>query len=241
MDSSNQVDIIHPASSMQDVALTATMPADMVVAQHQLIVWCEKKVQVVKAEVEELRAAADHAKEMKWKSGTLENQHAKAVKSLSYYEKVKAALVAGYYIVPNFPLQMFAIRKRGNRRPTGYSERLYAEHQQKASELPAGEGEYRNPFPLVERVREEIDGKVEVCSYPEEWDQMEFPITMAKAPIMEATSSAMGLKVFDQIGVMPATRKKEDPVIVGQIINKVGYRTKIVSFMIAWHLDTRVL
>jgi hypothetical protein len=64
---------------------------------------------------------------------------------------------------------------------------------------------------------------------------------MAKPEIMNATAAAMRMKIFDQIGVMPHTRKKEDPVIIGQIIRKVGYTKHTVSFMIAWHLNTNVI
>ncbi len=213
----------------------------MVVAQRQLIAWCEKKIEVVRLETDELQAAAEHAKKMKWKSGTLESQYRKSVKLVEYYEKIKAALLAGYYIVPNFPIEIFAIRKKYGRRPKGHSTQYWGSHQQDAMELPAGEGEYKNPVPIVERIASTTDNKAE--SYPTDWDEMVFPITMSKAPIMEATSTAMGLKVFDQIGVMPATRrKKEDPVIIGQIFHKSGaYTSKTVSFMIAWHLNTNML
>jgi len=64
---------------------------------------------------------------------------------------------------------------------------------------------------------------------------------MCKPQIMEATSRAMALKIFDRFGVFPPTQD-DDPVILGQIVHKAGqYRTKIVSFLIAWHLNTNVL
>lgn len=228
------------APSAEDIQLTATLPHDMVVAQKQLIAWCEKKIEVVNSETEDLRAAAEHAKLMKWKSATLENQHRKSIKLGEYYEKIRSALLAGYYIVPNFPIQMFAIRKKWGRQPKGHSNRFHDSHEQKAMELPVGAGEYKNPFPVVERISNPAG--IPDASYPSEWDEMEFPITMSKAPIMEATTTAMHLKVFDQIGVMPATRKKEDPVIIGQIFHKTGpYSLKTVSFMIAWHLNTNII
>jgi hypothetical protein len=177
-----------------------------------------------------------------WKSGTLENQYRKSVKLGEYYEKIKGALLAGYYIVPNFPIQMFAIRSKRGRKPKGYSTNYWTSHEQKANELPSGEGDYQNPFPLRYRNSEKVGDKYETMNYPTEWDNMEFPITMAKAPIMEAATTALGLKIFDQIGVMPATRKKEDPVIIGQIFHKRGPGSvKRVSFMIAWHLNTNML
>jgi hypothetical protein len=54
---------------------------------------------------------------------------------------------------------------------------------------------------------------------------------------MQATSRAMALEIFDEIGVFPPT-KKEDPVIIGRVnLNHKGMK-RTVSFMIAWHLNT---
>ena len=228
---------------IKDLELTATIPSEMVASQQQLISWCDKKIVACRAESNELGEAVEHAKKNKWKSGTLQTQHQRAVKRVEYYEKIKAALEMGYYIVPNFPIEMFAIRKQYNRKPKGYSSSQWDSHQQKQAELPAGEGEYKNPYPLVMREREQLaDGKYHTASYPTEWDQFEFPINMAKPQIMSVTQTALALKVFDRVGVMPSVRKKkEDPVIIGQIVHKQPGSEKVVSFMIAWHLNTNVL
>jgi hypothetical protein len=114
-------------------------------------------------------------------------------------------------------------------------------HEQNAMELPMGEGEYKNPFPIIHQ-RDIMRGdKNEREYFAKAWDDFEFPITMAKVEIMQATTAAMEMGIFDQIGIMPA-KKKEDPVIIGQIKHKTGpYSSKLVSFMIAWHLNTNVL
>lgn len=243
----NQIEIIHPAP-VKDIELTATVPQEMIGAQQQIILWCEKKIVEGRSESQELFAAVEHAKKNKWKYTTLQNQYSKSVKKVEYYEKIKGALEAGYYIVPNFPIEIFAIRKGLHRRPTGKSTSTsqwnLGSHQQSFQELPAGEGVYRNPFPLV--VTEEqkgSDGKTYYSRYPEEWDQFEFPINMAKPQIMSVTQTAMTMKLFDRVGVMPSVRKKkEDPVIIGQIVRKgAGRSEKVVSFMIAWHLNTNVI
>lgn len=118
----------------------------------------------------------------------------------------------------------------------------WGDKQQAAMQLPEGKGKYENPFPVVERWTDEYqDGKKELYSQATEWGEMEFPVSMIKPEIIEATNRAMALKLFDQFGVCPKTRN-EDPIIVGQIVNKgTGYRNKIISFMIAWHFDTKVL
>lgn len=229
---------------VKDLELTAVIPSEMVASQQQLIAWCEKKIVATREESEELGEAVDHAKKNKWKSGTLQTQHNRSVKRVEYYEKIKLALEAGFYIVPNFPIEMFAIRKQHNRKPKGYSASQWGSHQQNQAELPAGEGEYKNPYPLVVREREQLaDGKIHTASYPTDWDDLEFPLNMAKPQIMSVTQTALAIKIFDRVGVMPSVRKKkEDPVIIGQIVHKgAGRSEKIVSFMIAWHLNTNVL
>lgn len=223
----------------QDIELTATAPLEMVNAQQKLITWCDTKLSFLKAESSELLEATDHAKKMKWKSGTLQRQYEKSLKKISYYEKIKAALLEGFYIVPNFPIQMFAIKtKMAN--PKHKTLSYWANHEQNAQELTIGSGDYQNPIPIIKRKVIRNSDKEEKYSYPSGWDEFEFPITMAKPSIMQATTRAMALKIFDRIGIMPDIRDR-DPVIIGQIIRKQGYSTKIVSFMIAWHLNTNVL
>jgi hypothetical protein len=233
---------LQPSTIVSDIELTAMQPVEMINAQQQLITWCDLKLSSLRHESDELKLSYEHARKMHWKHTTLQNQYNKSVKRIQYYEKMKAAMLQGYYIVPNFPIQMFAIKTKG-RLLAMDTNSYWGDKTQSEQELPIGEGEYKNPFPIVERKvgRSENGKEIEKpFSYASDWDEFEFPITMAKPKIMEATSYAMALKIFDRIGIMPAA-KKEDPVIIGQIINKNGYRDKVVSFMIAWHLNTNVL
>lgn len=229
---------------VNDIQLTATLPNEMVTSQSQLIDWCDQKISFLRAQSSELEEAYLHAKEHKWKFSTLQSQFNKYIKRISYYEKIKSALVAGYYIIPNFPVTMFAIRTKKDTPDDKHEWRYWADHTQYSQELPQTVGEYKNPEPIVMRIPEKKDssGKIlqDAESFATDWDEIDFPVTMAKPYIMEATSQAMALKIFDQFGIMPA-KKKEDPVIIGQIKMKSGYNTKIVSFMIAWHLNTNVL
>lgn len=228
---------------VQNIQLTATEPSEMINAQQKLITWCDLKISYLGKEATDLLEATDHAKKMKWKSSALEGQYNRCVRRVEYYKKIKAALLEGYYVVPNFPIQMFAIRTKA-KNVKGSSHSYWGNHNQDAQELTIGGGEYKNPAPIVQRLSEERNSDNKIIqaseSFATEWDDFEFPITMAKPRIMEATSRAMALKIFDQIGIMPPTRN-DDPVIIGQIFNKNGYSKKTVSFMIAWHLDTKVL
>lgn len=233
---------------MTDIQLTATVPQEMVQAQQQLITWTDNKIASILTDAAELEAAYLHAKKSKWKTTVLYSHWQKALKKLSYYQKMLTALKAGFYIVPNFPISMFAIRTK-KEIPEAKESWFYLDnHEQSAQQLSEGKGEYQNPFPTAHQrtvKKSEVKNGVATLVNAEQyfahhWDDIEFPVTMAKPIIMEATTRAMALKCFDQIGIMPAT-KNDDPVIIGQIIRKSGYSTKIVSFLIAWHLNTNVL
>lgn len=225
-----------------DLQLTATLPNEMMVAQNHLIQWCDGKMASLRLECDELKAAYEHAKKNKWKFSVLQSQYNKSVKKVSYYEKIKAALEAGYVIIPNFPVDMFAIRTDKGK-PKKYLNTYWNENGrnvQEVSDMALTVGEYKNPRPTI--LSQKIDDKTSQY-WAEDWkDEIDFPLNMAKPLIMQATSNAMALKIFDRFGVMPSTRRDDDPVIIGQILNKRGpFQTKIVSFMIAWHLNTNVL
>jgi hypothetical protein len=67
---------------------------------------------------------------------------------------------------------------------------------------------------------------------------------MAKPQIMHATSDAMALKIFDEIGVIPNYRRKVDPIIIGAIYRPDATAKQYwepVSFLIAWHLRTETI
>lgn len=229
------------SSEVKDIALTAMLPSEMVDSQNQLVDWCGRKILVCRDEVRGLYDAYERAKKMKWKSEPLRNLWRNASKKLAYYEKVKAALEAGYYIVPNFDIQFFAIRTdKASPKDQWQLGNWQNDHKKKAQDLPMGEGEYQNPFPVVFEKHFGEGENRKRYTQAERWDEMEFPIFMAKPEIMDATSRAMALKVFDRIGVFPRY-KKEDPVIIGQIFRKVGASERVVSFMIAWHLNTNMI
>jgi hypothetical protein len=228
-------------AELRDIELTATLPNEMIVAQQQLITWCDGKIQVIRTESVELKEAFEHAKEMKWKYTALQNQYNKSVKRISYYEKIKEALLAGYYIVPNFDVEIFAIRTKREKPLQFLSTSQWETHraEQPAHDVSLGEGDYVNNRPIIYSKGIE-DNKKEY--WAESWQDIEFPVTMAKPMIMEATTQAMKQKIFDRFGVFPSTRKKTDPVIIGQIVHKESqYKERIVSFMIAWHINTNVI
>lgn len=230
----------------QDIQVTAENADEMAQCQSALIRWTKAKLSQMELEHTELDGAWKHAVKNKWKNDVLKRHAAIALKRVEFYSKMLTALEHGYQIVPNFPVTAFAIRtsrKHPLRMLTTYWN---ASHEQKASGLPEGEGNYKNPFPNVfERVfAEAVPGKSSVNHYwVEEWSEMEFPISMSKTRIMEATTRAMALKIFDDLGILPGA-PKQDPMIVARLLIPKGYAITTqswLSFIVAWHLDTRVL
>lgn len=234
-----------------NVAVTALLPADMQKCQTELIAWCDRKIAEIQSDATELREACNQAREKKWKTSTLD-RHAKiAEKRVIFYQKMKSALMAGYVIIPNFPVTLFAIRTTKEKPLHLMSTQSWgaAAHTQSADVLPAEQGDYKNPQPEVlgRKVNESSDPSkpnIKTQSWASDWQELDFPINMAKPEIMEATTTAMTMKVFDQFGILPSPYRKIDPIIVAQIIDPraTGYGpAKVVTFMIAWHLDSRSL
>lgn len=238
-----------------DLLLTADTSHDLQVCQAALIHWCEKKIATEQANYEEIESAYLEAKKNKWASKTLHRHTALAAKRVTFYKKVLEALRNGYAIVPNFPVQLFAIRTTKERPlPKTYVRTNQwggPRHAQFSDVLPSGVGGYQNPFPVVlQQTKQLPDGKggtkTEWTTWAHEWADLEFPINMARLEVMQASQRAMALKVFDEIGVLPdPSRPKGDPVIIGRIVDprdlKSWQNRRAISFMISWHLDTRTL
>ena len=240
-----------PTTGME-LEVSATTPLEMSQAQDSLIAWCGRKVETMKHEAAELAENLAIAIKNKWKTDTLRRHSALAAKRVTFYEKIKAALEAGYCIVPNFPIDLFAIRtdrkKPKSKWHFGSYEAGSFQFQQQAAQLPVGEGEYKSVHPLVQTdVDTEVKDGITKKHYAEhatDFGDVEFPIQMAKPKIMEAVSRAMAFKIFDQFGLF--AQGTGDPIITGEIVdprNTSRNPTYIrrVTFIVAWHLNVRDL
>lgn len=248
----NTLPAVVPASNVTlkgcEIEVIAETPAEMVAANSALIQWCDHKIEMLQKEHAELEAAYLHAKKCKWQTGTLERQSKLAARRVEFYGRIKSALEAGYYIVPNFPITAFAVRTDRKQPLKMVSASHWNTREQKASGLPTGEGEYKNPFPpqyqreVPEPTSQDQNRKVTEY-WAQGWYNLDFPINMVKPRIMEASSRAMALKIFDDLGILPDPNPKTDPMIIARILDprSTTYRRRFVSFLIAWALDTRTL
>lgn len=151
-------------------------------------------------------------------------------------------------IVPDFPVEVFAIRVRRERPRMKKEDYRYSRHFQSSDAPPAGEGRYVDPAPVTQaqlRKRTKND-KGQVVEHWESWptsydETIEFPAAIAQPLVLEATQAAMALGVFDEIGCLP-TGRRGDPVVLGRVLDPRGpYKQKRVAFLVAWWIDTRTL
>lgn len=231
-----------------DFTVIAQSPKEMETAQRSLILWAARKIQMVKAEIDEATTQLKLHQDNKWNTAGWRAQILKQERRADFYRKIKMALEAGYYIVPPFPIDIFAIRTK-RAKPHEYHGTNADNHNQPAQILPAGEGRYVDPRPVRESYNdtETRQGKeVEVTKYfATEYQEVDFPFKLARAEIRKLTDKAMGLKIFDRLGVLPRTRNP-DPIVCGQIMvpNQRLWRWSdgnSINFFVAWWLDTRTL
>lgn len=233
--------------------LVALNAAEMEAAKSGMQEFLRRKLAEIEAEIAMAEAQVDRAKQYKLKASTfagiLQRQKSKHL----YYGKLLAASEAGYVIVPDMPVDVFAIRvKRLEPAAKSVTEtgQTYKPHPNVADEteqrLSVGDGRYESPVQLqtIDR-REEKDavtGKVIkhiATATATGWCSIEFPLAVAHPVVMDAVQHAMALKIFDRIGMV--SRGSGDPIILGQITRKEGWSTRIASFLIAWYLDPRTL
>ena len=231
------------------VHLVARNPVEMQSARENLIEWLRLKLASVETDINDYQASLEQAIKNRWNKTGLRKAVNQAINQRTFYEKVLAAVEAGYTIIPEFPIDVFAIRvERGNAitenqasrygRPTALLE--------PPDILPEGEGDYASSIPKThtwqENKTDEKGNKYTVYHLNStDLQDVAFPVRAARVEVMSATSEAMALRVFDQIGICPAKRKA-DPLIIGQILMPVkNYTQKTVSFLIAWHLNLNEL
>lgn len=240
--------------SFHAVAVNAT---EMQQSTTQIRSFVETKVASLANEVSELSAALAVAVKNKWATNTYRSQLKKVEYRHMYYSKLVTALDAGYTLVPNMEVDIFAIRTNRTHWPkwkgnSGTSHYSYSSASPRVPDetevvMPVGKGEYRSPTQMFhEQNRKTKEGDKDLYHVHQVCDgyaDIEFPFAAAHSVVMDATSRAMAMRIFDRIGIVPQTGRKlrGDPIILGQIVRKEGYTTKIASFLLAWHLDVRTL
>lgn len=231
------------------VVVVAKNPEELNQSQARLVEWAQKKIKKEKTDLKELKENLELSIQRKWRSSHLQRLVSEKKKLVEFYEKVGAALKEGYYIIPDLPLDVFAIRttRKGVRqnlaRQTGFHPTV---REQESNLPPLGEGRYESPQALTaenERTLPAEPGKMERVQYSRyavDWGEIDFPfLTTAKPEVLKATTAAMDKLIFDEMGVAPSRNNAgRDPMVVGKIFRRHGYITREVCFLVAWFLDT---
>jgi hypothetical protein len=238
------------------VHLAARNPQEMALAKDDLQAWLDGKISTIDEEINEIEGLKAIAKKNKWGAAKFNGLTSKAQTRRLYYEKIREAVAMGFTIVPNFPVDIFAIRvvREGPVEGEQYGGINLADYRAERSDVAVlGEGKYVSPKPKFYRYQKtgkDTNGKEYKQHFlvPTDFQNAEFPIAVAHPVVMQATSEAMALQLFDRIGICPQSQRqrggKGDPLIIGQILQDAprwGEPKKVASFLIAWHLDLRTL
>ena len=228
------------------VHLVARNPVEMQEAQTGLADWLKAKIATVTTEMEEYQASLSEAIRNKWSGKGLRKAVNNTFWRKQFYEKTLDAVNAGFTIVPEFPIDVFAIRVNRDNPETTIQSTRYGRADipvERSDIMATGTGKYVSPTPKVLRwseTRKEGDKEYKLnLAEPTELQAVEFPFRSARVEVMSATAKAMALRVFDEIGICPETRRNADPLIIGRI--HLPGSNKSVSFLIAWHLNLNEL
>lgn len=248
-----------PASAMSS-HLVALTPSDVTLAQQQLRGWCVQKIIALGRDLSEHRQNLRHARAHKWPVKAWQSLERKAKAQMVYYAKIKKAVEAGFLVIPNFPIETIAVRVREGSKP----KQLTAHYDSSVNKvqptalLPSGHGVYVDEITSTQYHqnwnKKLNDGKGGWEDYRRTGSyntEVDFPVAIIKPVILEATTRAMALRIFDRIGLanhgggtQSRAMRKSDPIIIGQIINpksKGRWNEQTVSFFIAWWLDMEAL
>ncbi len=233
--------------AVREMTFAAISPLDVKMAQSDLMAWCIQKIKALRTELADQRKNLQIAQASKWRSEPWKRQIARTTARITYYDKIRKAISLGYLIIPNFPIDVFAIRTA---RTAPYGQMMtnqYEAFRQSAQCLPIGQGEYVSEIPEVSErtfpVHDDKTGEVKAKThyYPKRFEPVDFPVKAVKPIILDAARRAMAHKLFDELGLVGVS-KRGDPIVIGTILGpRIGYTRPRMSFFIAWWLDVEAL
>jgi len=225
----------------EDIVVLARDPQEMANAQQGLIVWMDQKIAGLRAELAEAEENLATAKRMKVRTEGWVRVIRRAQSRVTYYEKARTALEEGYCIIPDLPVQLIAVKTTRKKPPKKWrSGKAWQANEATALALPEGVGRYVDTSVEVEEREVAVPDKDYTRTEHRAIDflDVDFPFKVVKPQILLGLEAAMKRKLFDEIGVLPATNRGGDPILVGRIKRKEGYTERALTFLIAWWIDT---
>ena len=90
--------------------LIALSPAEVPIAQTNLVGWCQRKIIDLGRELRSARQNLTIAKDAGWKRTQWVGLINRTRQRMIYFAKIKTAVQAGYLVVPNFDVEVMAVR-----------------------------------------------------------------------------------------------------------------------------------
>lgn len=223
--------------------LVAFDPGELKLAQSNLTHWCEAKVQAIGREKADAERNLETARKAKWTTAPWKIVISRLSRRQEFFRKIKAALDAGYLIIPDLPMTTFAIRTKRNSPIGGESTYQSTTFEQHSEALRIGSGRHVSPMPVLHERQIPVDknGKpsTKIVYYPYGFQDVDFPMKLVHPTVLDATHRAMALKIFDEIGLVQKDTRK-DPIVMGRIRSPQQYG-RHVHFFIAWWMDPESL
>lgn len=223
--------------------LVALNPGELQEAQGGLVAWIDSRLGDIGPDIEEAAKALQAATEAGINTKALQRALVRLQKRKRYLGKLKAALQAGYLMIPNLPLDLIAVRtdQQNPRQETGSR---WDQFTQSGRVLEQGTGRYVNPLPLRSSyVEKDAQGKDVRHYFPSSFDEVvDLPLEVARPEVIERTRAALAARLFDQIGVCRDWRDgvRGDPIVCGRILDSSN-PGRAMTFFVAWTVDTRAL
>lgn len=245
---SNEIAVLNKELVEREQVVLARNPDELNAAHSQMITWCDTRITAARDELKTLEGHLLHAQEHDWQEAPWKRQITRTKQRVVYYGKIRCALLEGYCIVPNFPIDVFAIKTKRKRpssavRSSKYSHGIHMPDI-KSDQSPSGEGRYLDPATLNESwdETEKNDEDKDVTTYYSQATELgapEFPFVLVKPEIIKDISFARTVKIFDELGVMPERRHRSggDPMIIGRIKLNNNWSSRQMSFMLAWWMN----
>lgn len=225
---------------MTTTQVVAYTPSELAVAQKTVRSWCAENIRRLLMQKREADANYNQARRGHFNSKPFKAHVRRCERRIEYYLKIGRAIKLGYMIVPNFDLDLFAVRT-GQRKPRKtISTYKWEAFEQTGQVLPAGKGRYVDPVPVSGGYGTKIksNGEEQDTYWPTSFDEeITFPVNIIKPYVIKETQLALDRKLFDQVGTAMGRRlNRSDPIVCGRILDPVRME-KAVTFFIAWWLD----
>ena len=217
--------------------VVAYTPNELVIAQRTVRGWCAENIRRLYRQKQDAQKNVETAISGKFNSKPFKSLVKRCERRIVYYKKIGKAIKLGYMIVPNFDLDLFAVRTT-QKKPRKQTSTWDASFNQEGQQLAEGEGRYVDVNPFWAESERPKGDKMETYYFPTAFDEeISFPVAIIQPGIVKETTRAMGHKLFDQVGVATGRRVfRADPIVCGRFLDPIQ-RDKAVTFFIAWWMD----